>query len=178
MQLVPTWFNLRFHTDESTAGIWIAIAEFTALVAIPIIPRIVKRRGTVTAAAITSFISCIFLGLMPLAGFFEGAAVLFVIRGILITVSWPILQSYMMGIVAERERATTVGITYTAWGIATSIGTYFGGYLLSAGLLWEPFLLAAAAYAGSAVLTWYLFRKIKPPEELEMDLSSGEVKTV
>ena len=175
---MPTWYNLRFGTNETTAGIWIAIAEFAGLIAIPIIPRLVKRRGTVTASAISGFASCILLGVMPVAGVFEVAAVLFVLRGILITISWPIQQSYMMGIVAEKERATTVGITFTAWGLATSIGTYFGGYLLGNRLLWEPFLLGAGAYFVSSFLIWYFFRKIKPPEELEMDLSSGEVRTV
>ncbi|MDA4130067.1 MAG: MFS transporter [Thaumarchaeota archaeon] len=178
VQLIPTWFNLRFGTNETTAGLWIAVAEFCGLIAIPIIPRLVKRRGTVTASAITSLFSCLFLAFMPLAGFFEAAAVLFVLRGILITISWPIQQSYMMGIVMEKERATAVGITYTAWGVTTSIATYLGGYLLGSGLLWLPFLLGTAGYIGSSLFLWIFFRKIKPPEELEMDLSSGEIKTV
>ncbi|MFI5450500.1 MAG: MFS transporter [Candidatus Bathyarchaeia archaeon] len=178
VQLVPTWYNLQFGASETTAGLWIAVAEFSGVIGIPIIPRLVKRRGTVTTSAITSLLSCFFLALMPVAGFFEGAALLFVLRSVLITISWPILQSYMMGIVAERERATTVGITYTAWGLATSVATYVGGYLLGGGLLWVPFLLGALAYVGSSLLIWIFFRKIKPPEELEVDLGSGEVKTV
>ncbi len=178
VQLMPTWFNLQFATNETTAGIVIALAEFSGLVAIPIIPRLVKRRGTVPASSISGLVSSIFLGLMPFTGFFEGAAGLFILRSILITVSWPIMQSYMMGIVTERERATTVGITYTAWGIAASIATYVGGYLLGNRMFWQPFLLGTAAYNVSFILIWYFFRGIKPPEELEMDLSSGEVKTV
>ena len=178
VQLMPTWFNLQFATSETTAGLVIALAEFSGLAAIPIIPRLVRRRGTVPASAISGFVSSVFLGLMPFTGFFEGAAGLFILRSILITISWPIMQSYMMGIVAEKERATTVGITYTAWGVAASIGTFIGGYLLGNRMFWEPFILGTAAYIVSFFLIWYFFRGIKPPEELEMDLSSGEVKTV
>ena len=48
VQLIPTWYALRFGANETTAGLWIAIAEFSGIIAIPIIPRLVKRGGTVT----------------------------------------------------------------------------------------------------------------------------------
>jgi len=177
VQLIPTWYALRFGASETTAGLWIAIAEFTGLVAVPIIPRLVKRGGTVFASSSTMIVSCVFLALMPLSTFFHEAAALFVVRAIFTTISWPILQSYMMGIVNEKERATTTGITYTAWALTSSIGTYLGGYLLGANLLSLPFVFGVGGYLASAILLYILFRKIKPPEELELDLGSSEIKT-
>ena len=115
-------------------------------------------------------VSCVFLALMPLSGSFEVAAIFFVIRSVLTTVSWPILQSYMMGIVLERERATVTGITYTAWALMSSAGTFLGGYLLGEGQLTLPFVFGVFGYVTSAVLLFLFFRKIKPPEELKVDL--------
>src|SRR5262249_33933065 len=68
VQLMPTWYTLRFGTSETTAGLSIALAEFAGIFAIPIIPRLVKRRGTVITSVLTTVLSSIFLGLMPIAG--------------------------------------------------------------------------------------------------------------
>ena len=165
IQLLPTWFNLQYGASETTAGLWIAIAELVSVIAIPLIPWMVKRRGTVLMASVTLAFSCLFLGVMPLAGFFLLAALLYVVRSVLVNVSWPTLQSYMMGIVKERERATTIGITYTAWGLATSIGTFVGGDLLGSRLLWVPFVIGAGGYLAASVIFFMFFRKKKPPEE-------------
>src|SRR5579872_163522 len=129
VQLVPTWYVLKFGTSETSAGLWVAIAEFSGIFAIPIIPWLVRRGGTVFVSSITMIASCVFLGLMPFSQTFEMAAIFFVLRSVLTTVSWPILQSYMMGIVSERERATVTGVTYTTWALMSSIGTYLGGSL-------------------------------------------------
>ena len=177
VQLVPTWYTIRFGVNETTAGLAIAVAEFCGIFAILIIPSIVKRRGTIIASAVTLFLSCAFLGIMPLAATFMIAAILFVFRSIFINVAWPVQQSYMVGIVKEKERATAIGITYSAWGAAASLATYIGGTLLSIkSLTWLPFVLSFAAYSISALLLYLMFRKIKPPEELELDPSASEVK--
>ncbi len=145
--------------------------------AIPLIPRLVKRGGTVFASSAAMIISCLFLALMPLSATFEVAAISFVLRSVLSTISWPILQSYMMGIVTERERATVTGITYTAWALMSSIGTYLGGALLGDGQLALPFVFGVLGYLISAILLFSFFRKIKPPEELEVDLGSSEIRS-
>jgi MFS family permease len=177
VQLIPTWYALRFGASETTAGLWVAIAEFAGIVAIPLIPRLVKRGGTVFASSAAMIISCLFLALMPLSATFEVAAISFVLRSVLSTISWPILQSYMMGIVTERERATVTGITYTAWALMSSIGTYLGGALLGDGQLALPFVFGVLGYLISAILLFSFFRKIKPPEELEVDLGSSEIRS-
>jgi MFS family permease len=177
VQLIPTWYHLRFGASEEIAGLWVAIAEFSGIFAIPFIPRLVKRGGTVFISALTMIVSCVFLGLMPLAGTFEEAAIFFVIRAVLTTISWPILQSYMMGIVHERERATVTGITYTTWALMSSVGTFLGGALLNENQLSLPFVFGVLGYVACAALLFAFFRKIKPPEELELDESSSEIRT-
>jgi len=177
VQLMPTWYALRFGASETTAGLWVAIAEASGILAIPLIPKLVKRQGTVFTSSATMILSCVFLALMPFSASFEQAAIFFVIRATLTTISWPILQSYMMGIVSERERATVTGITYTAWGLTSSIGTYIGGTFLGEGQLNTPFVFGVVGYLIQAILLFLFFRKIKPPEELELDLGSREMPT-
>jgi MFS family permease len=165
VQLLPLWYNLKFGTSESATGLWIAIAEFVAIITLPIIPRIAKRRGTLASSALTMLIGAIILGFMPLPNSFVFAASLFVVRSIFGFMSWPILQSYMMGVVQEKVRASAVGIATTAWGLANSIGTLVGGVILGAGLLSLPFVIGVIGYGGGAILLYFFFKKIKPPEE-------------
>ncbi len=110
--------------------------------------------------------ACIPLILIPFSGAFQVAASLFVARSIFIAINIPVLQSYIVGAVSERERATTVGIAYTAWGVANSIGTIVTGGLLGANLLIVPFVIGAAAYLGSSLVFLIFFRRTRPPEEM------------
>jgi len=165
VQLLPLWYNLRFGTSEDIAGLWIAIAEIVAVITIPIIPRLVRAQGTLASSALTTLVAATFLGLMPLSGSFIPAASLFVIRGIFGFMSWPILQSYMMGVVDEKVRASAIGIATTAWGLANSIGTIVGGAILGIGLLSLPFAIGVVGYAGAGIILFVFFRGIKPPEE-------------
>ncbi len=166
VQLVATWYTLSFHTTESVAGLWIGLAELVSASSIVFIPGLVRKWGTLRAAVLTGIISAFFLLGMPFSNLFLVAALLFAVRSIFINISWPILQSYIMGVVDEGERAAATGIATTAWGITNSIGIVFGGVLFSAGLLSIPFVIGFLGYFGSAIALWYLFRGIRPPEEI------------
>jgi predicted MFS family arabinose efflux permease len=111
---------------------------------------------------------------MPFSAVFDGAAALFVIRSVAAAISWAVLQSYMMGVVSDSERATTIGFAYTAMGLGTSLGTLIGGELLGAGLLTLPFVAGVICYLVSSVALPLFFRKVKPPEETPLFVSSTD----
>ncbi|MDH2900675.1 MAG: MFS transporter [archaeon] len=166
VQLLASWYYLQFGIPESTAGLWIGIAEVGSIPTIFMIPWLVRRRGTLNIAVAFLAISALFLGFMPLSGVFILAAIFFVARNIFVNISWPVMQSYMMGIVAEKERATITGIATTAWGLANAVGTLIGGSLLASGMLYLPFVIGVAGYIGSSIALWIFFRRVKPPEEM------------
>ncbi|MDA4135470.1 MAG: MFS transporter [Thaumarchaeota archaeon] len=166
VQLLPTWYALNFGVSEDTVGAWTALANGASLIIIPIIPVLVRRRGTLASSAATGLAAAAFLALMPIVGTFEGAAGLFVLRSVLEAMSWAILLSYTMGIVPELERATATGITFTAWGVGATLGTYAGGLFLGDGLLTLPFVLGVASYVAASLALLAFFRGSKPPEEL------------
>lgn len=165
VQILASWYYLQFSIPESTAGLWIGIAEVASIPTMVAIPLLVRRHGTLSITVIFSAIATLFLGIMPLSGSFVLAAVFFILRSVFVNISWPVLQSYMMGIVREEERATTTAIATSAWGLANAVGTLVGGDLLSYDLLSLPFVIAVAGYLGSSVALWIFFRGVKPPEE-------------
>jgi len=166
VQLLPTWFNLRYGASETTIGFWMAMSNLATIVSIPLIPRLVGRRGDIFTATATGIVGAFILALMAFAATFETAASLFAIRSIVVGVSWAVVQSYMMSIVTENQRGTIVGFTYTTWGVGVSLGTLIGGELLGAGLLTLPFVAAVISYLASSAALWFFFRKVKPPEEV------------
>lgn len=166
VQLLPTWYTMRFGVSETVVGFWIAVANLATIISIPLIPMLVSRRGTVSTIAGTGVIGALVLGLMPLTSAFEPASILFIIRCAVSSLSWAVLQSYMMGVVGERERGTMVGFSYTAWGAGLSLGVFIGGEFLGLGLLYVPFVAAITSYLISFAALLVFFRKIKPPEEL------------
>jgi len=165
VQLLPTWFALRFGVSEEAVGLWIGLANAVSIVSIPIIPRLVRRRGILLSSAITGIGASAFLAIMPLSGAFQGAAGLFVVRSVLEAMAWAMLLSYTMGVVREKERATTTAIAFTAWGVGATVGTYAGGELLGTGLLVLPFLIGVLAYVAASATLPVLFGTKGEPEE-------------
>jgi MFS family permease len=165
VQLLPTWYALKFGVSEDTVGNWTGLANGVSILIIPIIPRLVKRRGTLISSAVTGMASAGYVALMPIAGSFEGAAALFVVRTLFEAMAWAMLLSYTMGAVPEPERATAVGVTLTAWGIGATGGTYLGGVLLGSGLLYYPFVVCALAYASASIALPIFFRNNSTAEE-------------
>jgi MFS family permease len=169
VQIIASWYYLQFSIPESTAGLWIGIAEVASIPTIFLIPWLVRRRGTLNIAVIYMALSAVFLGLMPLSGFFLLAAIFLIFRNIFVNISWPVMQSLMIGIVTEKERATTTGIATTAWGFANAIGTFVGGALLATGDLSLPFVIAVVGYISAALALWVFFKGVKPPEEIGLE---------
>jgi MFS family permease len=157
---------MRFGASETVVGFCIAVGNLATIVSIPLIPMLVSRRGTVSTIVGTGVIGALVLGLMPFTSAFETASILFIIRCVVSSLSWAVLQSYMMGVVGERERGTVVGFCYTAWGVGLSLGVFMGGEFLGLGLLNLPFVTAITSYLISSAALLVFFRKVKPPEEL------------
>lgn len=165
IQLLPTWYTLRFGTSESAVGYWMALADLLTLVALPLIPLLMRRHGSIRISVLAGLLACVPLAFMPISGTFELAAILFVIRSIVITINIPVFQSYIAGAVSEGERATTFGVVFTAWGLTNSIGTILAGDLLGANLLTIPFVIGIGAYIVAWVIFYAFFRGQNLPEE-------------
>ena len=166
VQLLPTWYAMRFGASEGIIGIWIAVSNLATIVSIPMIPMLVSRKGTISTAVATGIMGALVLAFMPFTAVFEMAAAIFAIRCIVSGLSWAVLQSYMMGVVSEGERGTMVGFAYTTWGVGVSLGILIGGEFLGVGLLSLPFAAAIISYLISSAAVLIFFRRIKPPEEL------------
>jgi MFS family permease len=168
VQLLSLWFKEMFSVNEAVLGPWFAAAEITSLVVVPIVPKLTRTLGSPISVLTTQGLSAVLLGSMILAPTYEVAGIIYIVRNFFMNISWPVQQSYLMGTVAVEERASASAITSTIWGIGSSVGPIFAGYLLSGTdylSISAPLLIGCAIYLVSAVAFYFFFRGTPPPEE-------------
>jgi predicted MFS family arabinose efflux permease len=66
-----------------------------------------------------------------------------------------------MGLVEQDERGAASGISAALWRLPNSLSTRIGAALMGAGMLAEPFYLAALLYIISIVIFWFAFGKMR-----------------
>ncbi|MCU0851977.1 MAG: MFS transporter [Thermoplasmata archaeon] len=160
--LIPTWLLLKFSVDDALSGPLLAVSNITiGLAAIPS-AFLARRYGMINAVAVVTSVSTVFmfsLAFVPNAGL---AAMLYLVRAALMNMSVPIMDSFLMGIVAKEERGVASAINSIFWRLPNSVSTIIGGAILAAGIYDLPFYLATGFYVVGIALLYVFFRNVKP----------------
>ena len=175
LQLLSLWFRKMYGVNEAVLGPWFAAAEITSLVVVPIVPRLTRTLGSPMSVLATQGLSAALLASMIFAPTYELAGIIYIVRNFFMNISWPVQQSYLMGTVTADERASASAITSTIWGIGSSVGPIFAGYLLGGTDYFSisaPLLIGSAIYLVSAIGFYFLFRGTPPPEETKTSFST------
>jgi MFS family permease len=157
--LIPTWFLLRFQETDVFSGPLIAASNFIMGLTAFAAPSIAKRIGLVRGIVATQAMSTIFLLAVPLSPTPFLAAPLYVIRAVLMNMSSPLADTFLMNMVSEDERATASSFNVILWRLPNSVSTVLGAWMLGNRLLSLPFYLCAALYITSIVLIYAIFGK-------------------
>jgi MFS family permease len=165
VQMMPLWFYLKFGVSGDTLGPWYAAAELLSTLAMLIVPLMARRLGAVKFVLLTQGSSAFALIGMIFAPVTWIGALLMAIRGTLVNMSWPIQQSYTMGVVQPHERATVSSATMAAWGLASAVSPLISGIWFDRRQLELPLLAGAGCYFVSAIFLFVFFRDVRPPEE-------------
>ncbi len=158
--LIPTWFYLRFNETDVFSGPLIAISNIAMGLAAVASPSIARRLGLVRGIATTQILSTLFLFAMPFTPNATVAAPLYVVRAMLMNMSSPLSDTFLMDMIAEDERATASSFNVVIWRLPNAASTVIGGSLLSRGDLSLPFYLCTALYVSSIALFYGLFRHV------------------
>jgi MFS family permease len=161
MPLIPTWLWLKFTLPDAVSGPVLAVSGLTIVVASVFSPRLAKRLGTVRAIAVTQGLSCIFLVYLAAVHDVTLALEIYILRSMLMNMSSPLADSFLMSIVEPSERGLASSINSVIWRIPNSVTTIIGGAILASGDYYLPFLLAGGFYAFGVPLFYYMFRNTK-----------------
>ncbi len=161
MPLIPTWLYLRFAFPDTFSGPALAVASLTIGLAAAFSPRLARRVGSVRAIALTQGLSVMFLVSLAFIGNVSIALGVYIVRTMLMNMSSPLSDSYLMSIIEPDERGLASSINSVIWRIPNSVTTIIGAAILSSGDFTSPFLLAAAFYAAGVPLFYYTFRDVR-----------------
>jgi len=157
--LIPTWFYLRFGLTDVFSGPLVSVSSVLMGLAAAVSPSIAERIGLVNGIVSTQILSTMFLVLIPFSPSAQIAAPLYVTRSMLMNMSSPLADTFLMNLIAEDERATASAFNVIIWRVPNAASTLFGASLLSAGELELPFFLCTFLYVLSITLFYALFRK-------------------
>jgi len=164
--LIPTWFYLRFNVTDVYSGPLIAASNIIMGLTAVGAPRIARSVGLVKGIVITQAMSTVFLLAIPFCPTAAIAGALYVIRAVLMNMSSPLSDTFLMNIVAEDERAVASSFNVVLWNLPNAASTVVGGALLNGGSLSLPFYLCGLLYITSIILFYAIFKstRFQPPE--------------
>jgi MFS family permease len=165
------WFFRRFGTDAAEMGVLFFIINLAGAAPDLLAGGFARKLGAVNAVVVTRSISVALLAIMAIMPTFLWAAALYLVRMVVNTLSNPIRQSYLMGIIDPRDRSSAAGLSNMPSQAGAAISPTVAGYLMQQVSLNLPLELAAGLQGINALLYYLFFRNIHPPEERE----EGEV---
>lgn len=161
------WFHIRYGVTSAQLGPLYLIANLAAAPANLLSARIARALGPVRAIVTARGVSVCLLSLVPLMPTFPLAGLVFLLRTQANSLSNPIRQSFLMGVVAERDRSTAAGLSNLPLQAFSSAGPTIAGWLMEVVWVGLPLELAAGLQGVNAVLYWLLFRNVPMRDEEE-----------
>jgi MFS family permease len=167
--LLSYFFFVRFGVGEAT----IAVLFFAARIANGVshlgAAWLAARIGLVNTMVFTHIPASVALIAVALVPQFWMAALLFMLRELLVEMDVPTRQSYVMAVVQPEERTFASGITSLVRLGGWAVGPFAAGALMQSVALATPLIVGGAMKIGYDVLLYFSFRGIKPPEESQGD---------
>lgn len=159
--LFPVYFWKKFGVDSGPMGTLQAVSNLVAALAFLAAPRIASWLGRVRGIVITTGLSVPLLVLIPMAPSFLLSTPLFVVRQALINMNSPLIDSLIMRLVDEKERATASGVAQLFWNLPNSFGQPVGGYMIDRGWVDAPPFSTATFYAVYTMMFWFMFKNVE-----------------
>jgi MFS family permease len=164
--MLVLWFHFRYHAAADQIGTVYMIIGFCTIASYSFVGRAVAALGGAVRTVVgLRLVSCALLALLPFMPALWLAGLVFLIRVLVNSMTVPVRQSYVMGIVSPNERSRVASITNVPSQFASMVGPSIAGIMLHS--VWIGAMLEAASLLQllNAGLYWTFFRKMLPPEE-------------
>ena len=159
------WFHVRFGATAAELGSLYFLANILAAPSNLLAAPVARRFGTVRAVVGLRSIAVLLMAAMALVPTFLMAAVLFLLRTQVNTMSNPMRQSFLMGMVDPSDRSTAAGFSNLPLQVLSSAGPTIAGQLMQSVWVSLPLELAAGLQALNAALYHAFFKDMRLPEE-------------
>lgn len=163
--LLSYFFFERFGASETAIALLFFAARGANAVSHLGAAWLAARIGLINTMVFTHIPSSLALIAVAFVPEFWMAALLFLVRELLVEMDVPTRQSYVMAVVRPEERTWASGITTLVRMGGWAVAPFAAGFLMQGVALATPLLLGAGMKIGYDLLLWRSFRHLRPPEE-------------
>jgi MFS family permease len=156
--LMSYWFYLRFGVGPAKIGTLFGLSQFLNAFSYVLGFKMVSRLPVVAINILT-----------PLMPTYNSVAILRLLMSLFSMIDVPLRQSYLMGVIKSRKRASAAGVVTVVSRFTSAGAPSLTGYFLEYVSTSLPFYIAASFQLASASLMYFMFKDVKPPEEVEHD---------
>jgi len=164
--LLVYWFYRRYGVDAAEIGKLYFVLNLVAAAPYLLAGRMAARFGSVRAVVVCRSTAAVLLAVLVAMPTFWLAGLLYGARMIFNTLSIPVRQSFLMGVIPPSERSAAAWMASFPAQMGSSISPYIAGYLMQQLWLELPLELAAFLQGLNATLYYFFFRNVRPPEEI------------
>lgn len=163
--LVPSWLLAKYGVTDAWSGPLLAVSNITIGLAAILSPLIARKYGVIKAIVMTQAVStCFMLSMSFMPGAILAGSV-YLVRAALMNMAIPLLDAYLMGIIAKEERGFASALNSIIWRLPNSVTAVFGAEMLEDGEYDLPIYIATAFYAVGTSMFFFLFKDLKPKED-------------
>jgi MFS family permease len=170
--ILALWLFDRYNLSIAATGqifFWTGLlTAFSHLAAAPLAGRI----GLINTMVFTHLPANVLLMLAPFMPNLELTILCLLARSALSSMDVPARQSYVMAVVTPEERPAAASVTNVPRSLASAVGPFLSGLLLSATTFGWPLVIAGSLKATYDLLLLRMFQKVTPPEEVEVASSA------
>jgi MFS family permease len=159
------WLLRRFGLSLAEAGAFFFAANLLAAASQLLSAPLARRIGLVPTMVWTHLPADLALVAAALAPAVEPALALLLLRASISQMDVAPRQSLVMSLVAPAERAAAASVTNVPRSLATALAPLFAGWLLQAGSLAAPLILAGVLKSLYDVLLWLRFGSLAAPAD-------------
>ena len=159
-----TWpfFNVFFFDRHSAAplefGLVFALTGVLTSITTLLSPVFAQKIGRLNTIVFPAILSLPFLVLMPLSSTFLLAGLMYLLRGVIDSVSGPIQGLFTMELVGREERGTVEGVLHAVNEFPMGVTARIAGPLMLSNMWGTQFGWAAGLTLASLVLFFFFFR--------------------
>jgi len=160
--LIGTWLKLKFGVPDTYSGPFLAVSGITIAFSAVGSSRLSAKFGLLKSIVLTSGSSTLFMFSLAFIPSVFLAGGVYVVRAAMMNMSAPLMDSYLMGIIAPDRRGLASSISAIIWRLPNSVSTIVGGIILASGSYDLPWIAASLLYATAIGLLYVNFKNIKP----------------
>lgn len=152
----------RLGGTTADVGLIFALNSAAMVVASPLAPALARRLGVVTAIVGARGLAVLTMLGMVVAPQLIPASILFVVRGGLVALTWPLDANLGLELTSPRQGATMISVKSIAFNVGWASSSLIGGQIIFQFGYPAAFVVAAATTAIAAGVQYRLFRRDDP----------------